>query len=282
MSDPSTKGTSTFAVARQVVNWSREIDPTVHIQDDDVMPLCVGPMRKVLAFSMSNFRSKCDISFASKTLALANKISKSEERRKMKEERNQIQLEIRDALKKQKDVRRCLSDAIERLRKAESNLVNLRDDYDAFETRERVTLELSLTRNKELDVWARTIQEISDSSQIQTVEMMVLELKKECADVLRETNKDAVLLQTAALLEGVADELAIPTGTLLRKQTDTELHTSVISEYLAAARMSHQVVEKLKDKILVTDEAKDIFVNALALELATAEKSTLKKIIAEV
>ena len=281
MADPSAKGASTFSVARNVVTWARGIDPSINVLEDDVMPLCIGPMRKVLTFSMLNFKKKSDINQASKAVELSNKILGLEEKRRMNKTRIEIRRRIRESLQQQRSARLSLSAAIDRGCAADSQMLNLRDDQDAYKTRERVVQELHSTRIKELEMWARTIHEITDFSQIQTVEDIIVDLKKKCLDVLISTNKDALQQQTAPVPPQIISSPEV-TAPQLRKQTDSELHTSVIDEYLAAARMSFSVTEKLKDKIIVNEENKDIFINALALELAGAERSSLKKIIAEV
>lgn len=69
---------------------------------------------------------------------------------------------------------------------------------------------------------------------------------------------------------------------LLRKQTDSEVYTSILNEYMTAAKMSHSVTTKLKDKRSVPEENKEVFKNALAVELAVMEKKCLKGIVSEV
>lgn len=287
---------STFDVARQVISWVNNVDPSMHFLEDDIMPLCVGPMKKILAHSMANFRNKNDISLTVKRRENKSNLLKLLERKRINKEKEILSQSTYDSLKIQRSLRISLNESIQQMRLAEGKKTSMHDEYDAYETRERIILDVDLNRNKELDLWTRTIQEINDVSQIQTVEAMILNLKKNCVDVLSSSSKSVRPNKgnqdTERNIFPVGDDTdsdkgkiysdAISKGHTFHKQSDEELHKSVVTEYLAAARMSHSISAKLSERIIVPEENKEIFKNALAVELAYTEKSCLKKIISEV
>ncbi len=79
--------TSTFNFARQVIIWLKNVDPNINCLEDDILPLCVGPMKKVLQFSMSNFRSKDDISKSVERREKAIELLKSREKKRINKEK---------------------------------------------------------------------------------------------------------------------------------------------------------------------------------------------------
>lgn len=281
MADSAIRGSSTFSVARQVANWAREVDPSVSFTEDDVLPLCVGPMRKVLSFSMKNFRSTEDIARASKAIQRIKHTLMTEGIRKTEEEKTEIRAKICESLDRQKSMSATLNEAIQCLRQAESRIYDLHEDFDGLETRERIILELSSTRRKELHLWNRTINDLTDMSQIQTIEAMIMTMKNECVNVLRGS-ETGILHQDNVVQNKVNNEMSFRKGNLLHQQTESELNSTLISEYLAATRMAYSVSEKLKGGCIVPEEDEDIFKNSLALELAVVKKTLLKKFIIEV
>jgi hypothetical protein len=290
--------TSTFNFARQVISWLNTVDPSINCLEDDIMPLCVGPMKKILQFSMSNFRSKDDISQSVKKREKAIKLLKSREQKRIDKEKEIISQRTYDSLRTQRDLRISLNHSILQMRLAEGKKTSKHDDHDAHETREKLIKDTDLNRNKELDLWTRTIEEINDVSQIQTVESMITDLKKGCIEALSSSSKSFIPLKQDHITEknvfSVGDDTisekgkassdvgTTSKGTTFHKQSDEELHKSVVSEYLAAARMSHSIKTKMSEKITVPEENKEVFKNALAVELAYTEKSCLKKIVSEV
>lgn len=290
--------TSTFNFARQVISWLNAVDPSINCLEDDIMPLCVGPMKKVLQFSMSNFRSKEEISQTTKRREKAIKFLRSREQKRIDKEKVIISQRTYDSLRKQRDLRISLNYSILQMRLAERKKTSKHDDHDAHETREKLIKDMNLNRNKELDLWTRTIEEINDVSQIQTVESMIADLKKGCLEALSSSSKSFILAKQDNLagknVFSVRDDThsdkgktssdvgTTSKGTTFRKQSDEELHRSVVSEYLATARMSHSITTKMNERITVPEENKEVFKNALAVELAFTEKSCLKKIISEV
>ena len=282
MADSSTRGTSSFSVARQVADWARDVDPSVNFHEDDVLPLCVGPMRKILSFSMMNFRSTKEIIGARNVMQRIKKISMAEEKRQKEEYRGQIHIKIREYLEQQKLMKASLDDAIQKLQVAESRINNLHDDFDALVVRERIILELSSSHKKELNLWSQTIDNLTDESKIQAMEATVLGMRDECVKVLQLSTL-GILDQEKHLLEDrIGTELSLRKGSGPLRQTDAELNSLLISEFIAATRASHSVSKVLEEKVDVPDENDEIFMNSLALELATAERTSLKKIIIEV
>jgi hypothetical protein len=253
-------------------------------------------MKKVLQFSMRNFRSKDDISKSVERREKAIELLKSREQKRINKEKRVISQSTCEILKIQRDLRTSLNNSILQMRLAEGKKTSKHDDHDAYETREKLILDVDLNRNKELDLWTRTIEEINDVSQIQTVESMINDLKKGCEEALSSSSKNITPMKQNNIMEksifpvgddthtekGKTTSDTTSKGTTFRKQSDEELHRSVVSEYLSTARMSHSIGTKLSEKIIVAEENKEVFKNALAVELAFTEKSCLKKIISEV
>ena len=283
MIESSTRGTSsTFSVARQVANWVRDIDPSVNFNEDDILPLCVGPMRKVLYFSMMNFRSRKEIIGAENYMRRMMKISMDEEKRKNREYRSKIHIKIRGYLEQQKLIKISLNDVIQRLQVAESRIDNLHDDFDALGVREGIIMELSASRRKELYLWSQTIDDLNDTSQIQSMEATILAMRKECANVLQISSSGILDKEKLLAEDRIGSELSLPKGSGPLRQTDAELNSLLISEFIAATRASHIVSKMVEQKIVVPDENEEIFKNSLELDLAAAEKTSLKQIIIEV
>jgi hypothetical protein len=238
--------TSTFNFARQVIIWLKNVDPNINCLEDDILPLCVGPMKKVLQFSMSNFRSKDDISKSVERREKAIELLKSREKKRINKEKRVISQSSCETLKIQRDLRISLNNSILQMRLAEGKKTSKHDDHDAYETREKLILDVDLNRNKELDLWTRTIEEINDLSQIQTVESMINDLKKGCKEALSSSSKIITPMKQNNIMEKnifpVGDDThtekrkisdTISKGTTFRKQSDEELHRSVVSEYLS-------------------------------------------------
>lgn len=141
MTDNIWKDNSTFEISKKVINWIETIDSDTGIEKDDVLPLCTGPMKKLLAFSVNNFRSAEDISYALKNKHDQNLKLKMKEKEIRNKEKKMIYKNINESLDEQRSLRNSLNESIQGLRLMEGQLINLRDDHDAYETRERVAHE---------------------------------------------------------------------------------------------------------------------------------------------
>ena len=66
------------------------------------------------------------------------------------------------------------------------------------------------------------------------------------------------------------------------KQTQAEIQAHILREYLTACTVMHSVNAKHKEKMLVAEEQKDHFKNALAVEVALAEQICLRSLTKEI
>ena len=277
-------GRSTFAVARQVVEWATDIEPTLCIQEDDVLPLCVGPMRKVLTFSKSNFRNSIDVKSAVANLkASAEKLVAAEREKKNYEVRS-IRLEIRRSQEIEKEIRIDLLRAVNQLQFAEAKGDRTHRNHDALNTGLKIHDEINLQRDNEIHAWTRILDVCRDLSKSESTALVIGELRNRSANALTSLEIDnSDQLSTLKLQSAqTTDRYSASSGRTLNQQTNADLHSAIIADYAAAARISHSAAEKFKDRIIFDVEDDVFFKNALALELASAEKSALKRCISEV
>jgi hypothetical protein len=279
-----TKGSSTFAVARQVIEWATDVEPTLCIQEDDVLPLCVGPMRKVLTFSKSNFRNSIDVKNAVTNLGASNEKSIAAERKKKNNEIRSIRLEIRRSLETEKEIRIDLLSAMSQLQYAEAENDRMLRDHDALNTGWKIHEEINLKRNNEIHSWTRNLDVCRDLSKIESVALTIGGLRIRSANALTSSKIDSSDQLSTLKLQNMrtTDRNSASLERTANQQTNAELHRAIIADYADAARVSHFAAEKYQDRIIFDVEEDVFFRNAVSLELASAEKSALKRCISEV
>lgn len=278
------RGSSTFAVARQIIDWATDVEPTLCIQEDDILPLCVGPIRKVLNFSKSNFRNQIDVTSAAKNLEASNESLKAAERDRKNYERTSIRLEIRRSLETEIEIRIDMLNAIKELQFAEARSDRALRDHDALITGWKIHEEIRLQRNNEIHTWTRLLDICRELSKIERTVLTIGSLRCRSTDALTSLKIDNSDQHSTLKLEKVptTDRYSASFGRTMNQQTNAELHRAIIADYAAAVRLSHMAAEKHKDRIIFDVEDDVFFRNALALELASAEKSSLKRCISEV
>jgi hypothetical protein len=280
-----TRGSSTFAVARQVIEWATDIEPTLCIQEDDVLPLCVGPMRKVLNFSESIFRNSIDVKNAVTNLGASNEKLIAAERKKKNNEMKSIRLKIRRSQETEKKIRIDLISAISQLLYAEAKNDRILLDRDALNTGWKIHEEINLKRSNEVCSWTRMLDICRDLSKIESTSLTIGELRNRSANALTSSKTDSSEQLSTLKLQNVQTTTDRYSASLERtpnRQTNADLHCAIIADYAAAARVSHFAAEKYKDRIIFDVEDDVLFRNALSLELASAEKSALKRCISQV
>jgi hypothetical protein len=150
------------------------------------------------------------------------------------------------------------------LQYAEAENDRMLRDHDALNTGWKIHEEINLKRNNEIHSWTRNLDVCRDLSKIESVALTIGGLRIRSANALTTDRNSASLERTA------------------NQQTNAELHRAIIADYADAARVSHFAAEKYQDRIIFDVEEDVFFRNAVSLELASAEKSALKRCISEV
>lgn len=281
------RGSSAVEIARQVRDWATDIEPTYQVQDDDVLPLCLGPMRKVLTFSMSHFRNSSDVKSAAATFNVSIEKMKAVKRNKRMSEIRLIRSKIRISLNKEKVTRATLLNIIGQLQLSQIENDKKLRDCDGLTTGLKIRHEFYIKRYKEIRSWTQILEKCRELDRNERSASLVDELRSRSTNALVSSSIDTydeVSTQIIMRVETTARNLASSAQkfTESNRRTHATVHSAIIADYTAAARLSHLATERYQDRIIFDVEDDAFFKNALALELATAEKSATKRCISEV
>jgi hypothetical protein len=270
---------STFDTARQFVSWAREIDGRQPPSNDEVLPLCAGPLKKLIGICQTSLRPADSIQSAVKARESKIRRSQISDSSKLNGAKLEAEKLLGDATERQNHLNEKIGALLAEIRERESAECRQRDDHEAYSLQKSVVREIFSTRKKELDHWSRVTREVQDVSAVPALENGIDAVKSSCRSALAAVDSSVRAPAISTASDGTLDEESSPASV---RHSEADLQALVVSEYLAANKLVHAMKTRGKEKNFVgADEDKDVFRNSLMLELAMAERASLRQTVAE-
>ena len=314
-----TTSASTFQLARATAEWAKEIDPNTKFVAEDLLPLVSSaPVKKLLGWCQNSLRNKDKIRSLVRSRESERRMAQKEELVRLSIIVDSKTIEVNELLMKQRELNTAISKVLESIRKIENKVDREKDDFATLETRHQIFVELEEKRDKDLKLWVSTLIEVNNHTPMIELEKNILAMRDlshaavtnassavtlSVKSVEKSPKKSATMGSSATSIRqgtvGTSNQTttssdphhdkgtgALGGGDIMTagtyKQSQAEIQAHILREYLTACTVMHSVNAKHSEKMLVAEEQKDHFKNALAVEIAMAEQICLRTLTKEI
>lgn len=280
---------STFELARTVAVWAHELEGVSRFQADDLTAVCgSAPLKKLLGWCATHLRNKDNIRAVLRERRRGEQHLVRQEVRRLADVKAAKVAELGALQEKQREVKGSIKKTLDSIRKLEAKEDTAREEAAALRTRHQIFLELADKREKELKSWAEALLEVGNPDRLVELSESIHAMKRRSDDAAASAASRAVLSYSTSDAKktkkndatAAASSSSSTEGSY--KQTDAEIQAHILRDYLTACAVMNNVNTKHGEKMVVQDEHKDSFKNALAVEIARSEKACLRSLLNDI